>query len=69
MALEINTDTDHAIEHPFNRHAEGISTNTIVAELNQMGFRGQKGSTFTRNTVRAWYRNPYPFAGCLARIG
>ena len=43
MALEINPDTDPAIEHPFNRHAEGISTNTIAAELNQMGFHGQKG--------------------------
>ena len=65
VVRELDPENAPAIAHAFKRHAEGVGTNTIAAELNQMGFRSQNGNTFTKNTVRAWFRNPYPSAGCL----
>ena len=64
VLLELNPETAPAIKHAFQRYQDGVGANTIAGELNQMGFRSQQGKLFAKNTIRSWFRNPYPFAGC-----
>ena len=54
-----------AVKLAYEMHLRGLGAKAIAHELTEKGFRSRRGAPMNKQTVAEWFRNPYPYAGCI----
>ena len=65
LTWEIHPEEAHAIKLAFELHHEGKGIKLIADALTKLGYHTRRGAPVNKATVGKWFRNPYPFAGCI----
>ena len=65
LTWEINPDEVEAVKLAFDMHSRGVGIKRIAQELTALGFRSRRNAAMNTQTIAEWFRNPYPFAGCV----
>ena len=65
LTWEINPDEAPAVKSAFELHLKGKGIKIVADELTKQGYRSRRGAPMNKQTIGEWFRNPYPFAGCV----
>ena len=65
LTWELNPNEAPAVELAFEMHLGGMGIKAIADALTKRGYRSRRGAHVNKATVGEWFRNPYPFAGCV----
>ena len=65
LTWEIHPEGAPAIKLAFELHHEGKGIKLIADALTKLGYHSRRGAPVNKATVGEWFRNPYPFAGCI----
>ena len=65
LTWEIDPKEVEAVRLAFDMHMRGVGTKLIAHELTEKGFRSRRGAPMNKQTIAEWFRNPYPYAGCI----
>ena len=65
VVWEIDPKEVDAVRIAFDMHVQGVGSKTIAETLTEKGFRSRRGAPMNKQSIAEWFRNPYPFAGCI----
>ncbi len=62
---EVDPKEFEAVRLAFEWHLQGVGIKAVADALTDKGFRSRRGAPMNKQTIGEWFRNPYPFAGCI----
>ena len=65
LTWEVDQKEFEAVRLAFEWHLQGVGIKAIADALTDKGFRSRRAAPMNKATVAEWFRNPYPFAGCI----
>lgn len=65
LTWAINPKEVNAVKLAFEMHLKGVGAKSIAHHLTQSGFRSRRGGNMNKQSIAEWFRNPYPYAGCI----
>ena len=65
LTWEINPTEVDAVRIAFTMHQEGAGAKLIAHHLTQAGYRSRRSGVMNKQSIAEWFRNPYPYAGCI----